>query len=189
METGRYFTPGMVARVDGPSSTISPVASCSCAQCISRQSTGSGTFVASTTIGSAVSEAASTSAFEPRGFGRGCEIQGIKTRSSDGNEKHLLQEALKGVRKAAQDVPVGVHLSECEKFVERAQKRLASHDEVRGKLVLELQEGQTRLSKLRAEVAKVFVLHPIWQRRWPDCSRWWTLSQHSAVLLSRCQDP
>ena len=42
-----------------------------------------------------------------------------------------------------------------ENFVERAQKRLASHDEVRGKLVLELQEGQTRLSKFRAEVAKV----------------------------------
>ena len=38
--------------------------------------------VASTTIRCAVSEATSTSAFEPRGHGRGCEMQGIKTRSS-----------------------------------------------------------------------------------------------------------
>ena len=44
---------------------------------------------------------------------------------------------------------MGVQLSECEKFVERVQKRFASH-EVRCKLVLEFQ-----LSKLRAEDAKV----------------------------------
>ena len=54
------------------------------------------------------------------------------------------------------------------------RKRLATHNEICGKLVLELQES---------------VLHPIWQRRLPDCSGWWTLSQQSAVLLSRCRDP
>ena len=74
---------------------------------------------------------------------------------NDGTQKQVLQYALKGVRKAAMDVPVGVQLSTCEKLVERDEKHLATHDEVRGNLVLDLQEGQTRLSKLRAEVAKV----------------------------------
>ena len=101
------------------------------------------------------------------------EIQGIKTRNShrrienDGTEKQLLQEALKGVKKAAQDV--------------------------RGKFLLEFQEGQTRWSKLRAEVAKVLPAQvcspPDLVGRWPDCSRWRTLSQQSAVLWTGCQDP
>ena len=40
-------------------------------------------------------------------------------------------------------------MSQCEQFVARAQKRLAAHDEERVRLVSELQEGESRLARLR----------------------------------------
>ena len=44
-------------------------------------------------------------------------------RENDGTEKQMLQGALKGVKKVAQNVPVGVHLL-------RAQKHFAAHGSV-----------------------------------------------------------
>ena len=49
MATGRHLPPCVVACVDGSSSTVNLMASCSLSQVFSRQSTGSGTFAAPTT--------------------------------------------------------------------------------------------------------------------------------------------
>ena len=56
---------------------------------------------------------------------------------------------LKRANQAAQEPPLDVQMSLCEQFVTRAQRRLTAHDEERTRLVSELEEGQSRLARLR----------------------------------------
>ena len=64
-------------------------------------------------------------------------------------EATMLQTALKRAKQAAQEPPLDVQMSLCEQFVTRAQRRLTAHDEERTRLVSELEEGQSRLARLR----------------------------------------
>ena len=66
-----------------------------------------------------------------------------------GPEVTMLQTALKRAKQAAQEPPLDVQMSLCEQFVTRAQRRLTAHDEERTRLVSELEEGQSRLARLR----------------------------------------
>ena len=68
-----------------------------------------------------------------------------KRARSDGSP-----ESLKVAKHAAQ-VPQ-VQLAQCEQFVARAEKRLATHDEERMLLVQQLEDGKQRLQKLQEEV-------------------------------------
>ena len=53
----------------------------------------------------------------------------------------MLQSSLQS---AAREPALDVQVSQCEQFVSRAQKRLVAHDEEWGRLVSELQEGESR---------------------------------------------
>ena len=64
----------------------------------------------------------------------------------------VLKESLKVAKRAAQVPPVKVQLAQCEQFVARAEKRLATHDEERMSLVQRLEDGKQRLQKLQEEV-------------------------------------
>ena len=84
-----------------------------------------------------------------------------------GPEVILLQSSLKSAKRAAQEPALDVQLSQCEQFVARAQKRLAAHDEERVPQVSELQEGESRLARLR-EAAPVARDVPVPQAVQPD---------------------
>ena len=73
----------------------------------------------------------------------------------DSPEIKTLQKSLVAAKRAAQELPVGVQLAQCEQFVERAKKRLLQHDEQRATLAKELSEGEARLERLRAQVSNL----------------------------------
>ena len=86
---------------------------------------------------------------------------------TSGPEVALLQSSLQSAKRAAQEPALDVQVSQCEQFVARAQKRLVAHDEERARLVSELQEGESRLARLR-EAAAVVRDVPIPQPVQPD---------------------
>ena len=78
----------------------------------------------------------------------------------DVEERRVLEEALSKVRVRATVAPVGQRLDECEKYCERAAKRLEKAQEVMTEALKaqtlreeELAEGKRRLAVLRAEAA------------------------------------
>ena len=74
--------------------------------------------------------------------------------ATEGPEVQFLKESLQ--KRASQEPPIAVQVSQTEAFVERARKRLAAHDAEREALVNELEASQSRLARLRAlaEVAQ-----------------------------------
>ena len=71
----------------------------------------------------------------------------------DTPEVKSLQDALKKAKVAAQGIPVGVHLEECQKFVARCEKRIAALDVERSRELERLEEGKSNLERLRQIVA------------------------------------
>ena len=76
--------------------------------------------------------------------------------ATEGPEVQFLKESLQKAKRASQEPPIAVQVSQTEAFVERARKRLAAHDVEREALVNELEASQSRLVRLRslAEVAQ-----------------------------------
>ena len=93
---------------------------------------------------------------------RVAQLEAALTALGDtGPEVTMLQTALKRAKQAAQEPPLDVQVSLCEQFVTRAQRRLTAHDEERTRLVSELEEGQSRLARLReAATAKEVPVPP-----------------------------
>ena len=82
-------------------------------------------------------------------------------------ERRVLEDALAKVRARATVAPVGQRLDECEKYCERAAKRLEKAKETVGEALKvqtqqeeELAEGKRRLEVLRAEAAAQPVPQP-----------------------------
>ena len=60
-----------------------------------------------------------------------------------------MQDSLKRAKRASQEPPLSTQIAQIEAFVERAKKRLATHDAQREGLVQELESSQARLDRLR----------------------------------------
>ena len=90
--------------------------------------------------------------------------------SEDVEERRVLEQALSKVRVRATVAPVGQRLDECEKFCERAVKRVEKAQEavaealkVQTQREAELAEGKRQLEGLRAEAAAQPVPQPVIQ--------------------------
>ena len=69
-----------------------------------------------------------------------------------GLEVVALQQALKKARTDAKGMPLATQLKECQLFVERKEKKIASIDQERMHEMKLLEEGTARLERLRKEV-------------------------------------
>ena len=69
--------------------------------------------------------------------------------TTEGPEVQVLQDSLKRAKRASQEPPLSTQIAQTEAFVERAKKRLATHDAQREGLVQELESSQARLGRLR----------------------------------------
>ena len=82
---------------------------------------------------------------------------------------------------AAQGIPVGVQLEECQKFVARCEKRIAAMDVERSRELERLEEGKSNLERFRQivvsqQVVPLQILHQRWSNcegKWPICSCNW----------------
>ena len=72
--------------------------------------------------------------------------------NSTGPEVVALQQALKKARTYAEGMPVATQLKECQLFVERTEKKIASIDQEQAHEMKLLEEGRARLERLRKEV-------------------------------------
>ena len=72
--------------------------------------------------------------------------------NSTGPEVVALQQALKKARTDAEGMPLATQLKECQLFVERKEKKIASIDQERAHEMKLLEEGRARLERLRKEV-------------------------------------
>ena len=98
----------------------------------------------------------------------------------DTPEVKSLQGVLKKAKVAAQGIPVGVQLEECQKFVARCEKRIAALDVERSKELERLEEGNSNLERLRliraSHKSHLFQIHHQWSNcedKWPICSSNW----------------
>ena len=67
-------------------------------------------------------------------------------------EVTTLRGSLVKAKRNAQEAPIAVQVKGAQEFVDRAQKRLDTHDKLRRELEIELAEGQARLQRLRKQV-------------------------------------
>ena len=116
--------------------------------------------------------------------GRSCKAESEWSRSGFGRsrspEVQFLKDSLQKARRAAQERPITVLLSQTEAFVQRARKRLQAHDTARQQLVQELTGSESRLSRLQ-EVrsgTRKQQFNPrhrrsqTWSRKFNICNKW-----------------
>ena len=103
----------------------------------------------------------------------------------DGPEVQFLKECLQKARRAAQERPITVLLSQTEAFVQKARKRLQVHDAERQQLVQELTESESRLSRLQevARAQEAPVITPPHEQ--PDMA---TQVQHLQQMVNQLQE-
>ena len=87
-----------------------------------------------------------------RGFHSWKQPSPLSAKNSTGPEVVALQQPLKKARTDAEGMPLAIQLKECQLFVERNEKKIASIDQERAHEMKLLEEGRARLERLRKEV-------------------------------------